>query len=56
MVFDLNGRMIAKLADGYQCGGKNTILWDAGSAENGVYICKIIANGKTASARMILMR
>jgi len=56
MVFDLNGRMIEKLAEGYQKAGEHSLVWDSGSIDNGIYICKIIAGGRSASARMILMR
>ncbi len=55
-ILDLNGRLIEKVADEYQQTGDYQISWDAGNLENGVYIYKLIVNGKISSNRMILMR
>jgi len=55
-IFDINGRMVKKLVDGQQQAGEHNIIWEAGKAENGVYIYKLIVNGKASSNRMILMR
>lgn len=55
-ILDLNGRVIEILADGYQQAGDHQIRWDAESLENGVYIYKLVVNGKTSSNRMILLR
>jgi len=55
-ILDLSGRIIEKLADGYQQSGDYKLSWDASGCENGVYIYKLIVNGKISSNRMILMR
>ena len=55
-VLDLSGRIVESLVNEYQQAGNHNIVWDAGRYENGVYIYKLIVNGKAASNRMILMR
>ncbi|RLD82067.1 MAG: hypothetical protein DRJ15_02595 [Bacteroidetes bacterium] len=55
-ILDLNGRIIEKLADSYQQAGDHQISWDAENLENGIYIYKLVVNGKTSSNRMILLR
>ena len=55
-VLDLSGRIVESLVNEYQQAGNHNIIWDAGRYENGVYIYKLIVNGKAASNRMILMR
>ncbi len=45
-IYDLSGKMVAKLSDELQQAGAHTILWDSEQYEEGVYIAKISKEGE----------
>ena len=60
-VFDLAGRRIATLADGYFEAGEQVLAWDgrdeAGHAQaSGVYFARFAAAGHTETKRLVLLR
>ena len=60
-VFDLQGRRVRRLADGPRPAGFNTARWD-GRADDGhavaagAYVCRLSADGREASVRMLLVK
>jgi hypothetical protein len=60
-VFDVNGRRVRTLEDGFVAGGAQTSRWDgldaAGRpAASGVYFCRLEASGATQSTKLMLVR
>jgi len=60
-VFDVNGRKIRSLYNGIQIPGQHEIRWDAKddrgrSMSSGVYLFKVSANGKTHTAKTLLLK
>ncbi|MDT8394469.1 MAG: lectin like domain-containing protein, partial [Bacteroidales bacterium] len=54
LVLDMNGRLVEELQRGYQKAGEHKVLWNAAGYESGIYIYKLIVDGKSASGKMIL--
>ena len=60
-VFDLQGRRVRLLADGPRPAGANSARWDGRTddgqaAAAGAYVCRLIAGGREASVRMLLVK
>lgn len=55
-VYDLLGREIAVLADGFRRMGSHTVNFDAASLASGVYVYRLDANGEVLLRRMTLMK
>ncbi len=55
-VYDLSGRSIARLVDGYQFAGTHTLQFDGSDLASGVYIYRLTASGSTVSGKMVLMK
>ncbi|MFK7848936.1 MAG: T9SS type A sorting domain-containing protein [Rhodothermales bacterium] len=55
-IFDLSGREIATLADGFYTAGVHNIAWDAGQFASGVYVYRMTAGDYTATQRMTLVK
>jgi hypothetical protein len=55
-VFDVTGREVAKLVDGYRNAGVHHVDFDASGLASGVYIYRLTANGNTSIAKMVLMK
>jgi len=55
-VYDLSGREVATLADGYMKAGQYTAVWNAGGAASGEYIVKIEAPGLETSQKLTLIK
>jgi hypothetical protein len=55
-VYDLTGRKVATLVNGYQSAGIHDISWDASPFAAGVYVYTLTANGQTATGKMIYMK
>jgi len=61
IIYDLLGRKIRTLANGFNTAGKHSVEWDGltdlgNEAASGVYIYKLKANGKELSRKMNLVR
>ncbi len=54
-VYDLNGRMVERLHDGYMDAGTHVLRWDASNAASGIYHCKI-AGGDSESLPLMLVK
>ncbi len=55
-VYDLLGREVASLAEGYRSAGSHTVQFDAAGFPTGVYICRLVAGTFTAHRKMLLMK
>jgi hypothetical protein len=55
-VYDLLGREVVVLVNERREPGHYTVRWEAGSHPSGVYLCRMVAGGFTASTRVILMK
>ncbi len=55
-VFDLSGREVAQLVNGYRAAGHHEVTWEASAFSAGVYFYRLSAGSATASGKMILMK
>ena len=55
-VFDVSGRRVAVLAEGYYGAGSHSFLWDAADRPSGVYFYRITASDRTLTRKMHLIK
>lgn len=55
-IYDVNGRFIETLLNGFTRAGVYTINYNAGDLSTGVYICKINAGNELRTTKMVLMK
>jgi hypothetical protein len=55
-VYDLGGRQVAQLVNGYRQAGNHSVTFDGSNLASGVYVYTLSANGQTATAKMVLMK
>ncbi|HEX7344753.1 MAG TPA: T9SS type A sorting domain-containing protein, partial [bacterium] len=55
-VFDLAGRMVGKLVDGWRSAGTYQVGFDGANLASGIYICRMQAGDFAASEKMVLMK
>lgn len=55
-VFDVQGRLVAELVNGWQDAGQHEVAFDASHLTSGVYIYRLQAGNVTASDKMVLMK
>ena len=55
-VFDLTGRLVARLVDGIQPTGTYQVNFDAQDLASGVYIYRLTSSSKTLTRKMILLK
>jgi hypothetical protein len=55
-VYDITGREVTELVNGYCQAGVHEAIFDASGLSSGVYIYKLTANEQTAISKMILMK
>ncbi len=55
-VFNLQGREVARLADGYREAGSHNVLFDASSLSAGVYVYTLQAAGGVQTRRMTILK
>jgi hypothetical protein len=53
-IYDLSGRRVATLVNGYVKAGQHTALWDAGAAAAGVYVVRMEA-GQFGQSRWVTL-
>ncbi len=61
VIYDLAGRAVKRLVDGWQPAGPGTAVWDGRNAlgqpaSAGVYFYRLDADGRSSSRRMVLVR
>ena len=55
-VFDLTGRKVATLVDGYRSAGPGEVTWNATSYSAGVYVYRLTAGTNSINGKMIYMK
>ncbi len=55
-VYDVRGREVALLVDGYRPEGTHRVTWNAADLPSGIYFCRIAAGAFTATRKMCLLR
>ncbi len=55
-VYDVRGRLVATLVDGYRDAGIHDVTFDAVHLASGIYIARLEAGGSTASQKMVLIK
>jgi len=56
LVYDITGREVAKLVDGYQNAGDHEVIFDVGNLSSGIYFAQLSANGQIQSQKLVLMK
>ncbi len=56
VIYDISGRMVAELADGWRDAGYHEVSFDASGLSSGVYIYWLKAGAYSANGKMILMK
>jgi hypothetical protein len=55
-VYDVTGREVALLASGERQAGEYVSTWKADGIASGVYFCRLLADGRMATRKMLLVR
>jgi hypothetical protein len=60
-VYDMSGRLVRTLLDGWEKAGIREVSWDGTDASlrpvsSGVYFCRVEAGGRVETRRMVLVR
>jgi hypothetical protein len=54
--FDILGRKVASLFEGFQTAGRHRVVWDAGGLSSGIYFYRLHGNGSSEIKRCMLMK
>jgi flagellar hook assembly protein FlgD len=52
VVYDAAGNVVSRLAAGTQAAGEHQLTWNAAGVKPGIYFCKLVAGGRTCTARL----
>ncbi|MFH1011176.1 MAG: C25 family cysteine peptidase [bacterium] len=55
-IYDVLGREVATLYDGFHAAGSHTVSWDATGAPSGLYFCRMEAPGFAQTRKMLLIK
>jgi len=55
-IYDISGRLVETLVDGYQIAGKRLVTWDASGGSSGIYFYKLTTPDFTQTKKMNLLR
>jgi hypothetical protein len=55
-VYDLNGRMVSELVNGYQSAGSYPVVWDANELSSGVYLVNMTAGEFNTVQKIMLIK
>ena len=55
-VYDISGRMVAELVNGYQSAGSYPVTWDAQELSSGVYMVNMIAGDYSTIQKVMLIK
>jgi hypothetical protein len=56
VVYDLNGRIVANLVDGWMGEGSHSVVFNADNLPSGVYFCSLTAGNFTATKKLLLIK
>ncbi|MBU1651614.1 T9SS type A sorting domain-containing protein, partial [bacterium] len=55
-VYDIAGREVAKLVDGFRDAGVHEVTFDGSGLASGVYLYRLTTQAQTVSGKMVLMK
>ena len=55
-IFDIQGRVVARLIDGYQPAGSHEITWNAQNFTSGIYFARLTANDLTQTQKLLFIK
>ena len=55
-VYDINGRQVAELVNGYKSAGTYPVVWDANELSSGVYMVSMIAGDYSTMQKVMLIK
>ena len=55
-VYDINGRMVAELVDGYRSAGSYPVVWDASELSSGVYMVHMTSGDFATMQKVMLIK
>jgi hypothetical protein len=55
-VYDILGREVATLVDGFGTAGTHEVRWDASEVPGGVYVCRLTAGGVSMTRKLLVMK
>jgi arabinogalactan endo-1,4-beta-galactosidase len=55
VIYDILGREVTRLAEGFQYAGHHNIIWSATNVTSGIYFCRIQAGSFEETKKMILL-
>jgi len=56
IVYDIMGREVATLVDGFKNAGRYSVIWNATRCASGVYFYRITAGSYMTTRKLILLR
>jgi hypothetical protein len=55
-VYDISGRMVAELVNGYMASGTYPVVWDAQELSSGVYMVNMTAGNYSTIQKVMLIK
>jgi hypothetical protein len=55
-VFDLNGRRVSTLVDGWRDAGNHEVTFDASHLASGIYLYNLSGESEVVSGKMVLVK
>jgi hypothetical protein len=55
-IYDISGRMVSELVNGYQAAGSYPVVWDANELSSGVYLVNMTAGEFTTVQKIMLIK
>ena len=55
-IYDVAGRELAEVAQGYHEAGSHTVSWNAQSNSSGVYYCRLVGDGVSEVKKVVIIR
>jgi hypothetical protein len=55
-IYDLLGREVARLVDGYTRPGIHEAAWDAGTHPSGIYLARLVTPGFAKTIKLVLLK
>jgi hypothetical protein len=56
IIYDITGRQVAELIDGWRDAGMHSAVFDASDLASGVYLCWLEAGGFTNTQKMVMLK
>jgi hypothetical protein len=56
VVYDAAGKVVSRLAAGTQAAGEHQLTWNPVGVQPGIYFCKLVADGTSATVRLARVR